>query len=212
MNVHPTAERGALVTTINLERALRRDDERGTVASPRLLTIEDVSRYLGVSERWIYQQVRMGRLPAMLIASRGACVRRRSMTSPSRSLARSPPPDRSAPRPEPDRVYGGHRQPCCRANKSSGWRPSPIGRKAISAEPSTSPCTQRALVAASGHRAYPTQTPSGERCNREPYDPQFASMARVTRPQPSTNCSSISGWSRQRQMTACIWGSTSVAG
>lgn len=35
---------------------------------PRLLSIDDVAAYLGVSERWVYAQVRSGRLPAMLIA------------------------------------------------------------------------------------------------------------------------------------------------
>jgi excisionase family DNA binding protein len=34
----------------------------------RLLTIDDVAEYLGVSQRWVYDQVRRGRLPAMLIA------------------------------------------------------------------------------------------------------------------------------------------------
>ncbi len=53
-----------LVTTIRQDQAR----ERGVQPSPRLLTIEDVARYLGVSERWIYEQVRSGRLPAMLIA------------------------------------------------------------------------------------------------------------------------------------------------
>ena len=33
-----------------------------------LLTIDDVATYLGVSPRWVYDQVRSGRLPAMLIA------------------------------------------------------------------------------------------------------------------------------------------------
>ena len=33
-----------------------------------LLSIDDVAAYLGVSPRWIYTQVREGRLPAMLIA------------------------------------------------------------------------------------------------------------------------------------------------
>jgi excisionase family DNA binding protein len=61
----PTPKGGALVTTISHERARSRDDELGV---GRPLTIEDVARYLGVSERWIYEQVRSGRLPAMLIA------------------------------------------------------------------------------------------------------------------------------------------------
>jgi excisionase family DNA binding protein len=34
----------------------------------RLLSVEDVARYLGVSERWVYEQVRTGNLPAMYIA------------------------------------------------------------------------------------------------------------------------------------------------
>lgn len=33
-----------------------------------LLSIDDVATYLGVSPRWVYSQVRSGRLPAMLIA------------------------------------------------------------------------------------------------------------------------------------------------
>lgn len=37
-------------------------------AARRLLSVEDVARYLGVSERWVYEQVRTGNLPAMYIA------------------------------------------------------------------------------------------------------------------------------------------------
>lgn len=33
-----------------------------------LLSIDDVAAYLRVSPRWVYAQVRTGRLPAMLIA------------------------------------------------------------------------------------------------------------------------------------------------
>jgi excisionase family DNA binding protein len=33
-----------------------------------LLSIDDVAAYLRVSPRWVYEQVRSGRLPAMLIA------------------------------------------------------------------------------------------------------------------------------------------------
>lgn len=33
-----------------------------------LLSVEDAATYLGVSARWVYTQVRTGRLPAMLIA------------------------------------------------------------------------------------------------------------------------------------------------
>lgn len=33
-----------------------------------LLSIDGVASYLGVSPRWVYTQVRSGRLPAMLIA------------------------------------------------------------------------------------------------------------------------------------------------
>ena len=33
-----------------------------------LLSIDDVAAYLRVSPRWVYTQVRTGRLPAMLIA------------------------------------------------------------------------------------------------------------------------------------------------
>jgi excisionase family DNA binding protein len=35
---------------------------------PSLLSIDDVASYLRVSPRWVYEQVRTGRLPAMLIA------------------------------------------------------------------------------------------------------------------------------------------------
>lgn len=35
---------------------------------PSLLSIDDVAAYLRVSPRWVYTQVREGRLPAMLIA------------------------------------------------------------------------------------------------------------------------------------------------
>jgi excisionase family DNA binding protein len=34
----------------------------------RLLSIDDVAEYLGVSKRWVYEEARMGRLPGMLIA------------------------------------------------------------------------------------------------------------------------------------------------
>jgi excisionase family DNA binding protein len=37
-------------------------------AAARLLSVDDVAGYLGVSERWVYEQVRTGTLPAMYIA------------------------------------------------------------------------------------------------------------------------------------------------
>ena len=40
----------------------------GQASRARLLSIEDVADYLGVSQRWVYEQVRSGRLQAMLIA------------------------------------------------------------------------------------------------------------------------------------------------
>ena len=42
--------------------------EFATSAAVPLMSIDDVATYLGVSTRWIYSQVRSGRLPAMLIA------------------------------------------------------------------------------------------------------------------------------------------------
>jgi len=56
------------VTTTSSRRALGPDPADPATTSARLLTIEDAASYLGVSERWVYQQVRNGRLPAMLIA------------------------------------------------------------------------------------------------------------------------------------------------
>lgn len=44
------------------------DGPDGRRDRPRLLSIEDVADYLRVSPRWVYTQVRTGRLPAMLIA------------------------------------------------------------------------------------------------------------------------------------------------
>ena len=43
----------------------RQDDQ---ASRARMLSIEDVADYLGVSQRWVYEQVRSGRLQAMLIA------------------------------------------------------------------------------------------------------------------------------------------------
>ena len=40
----------------------------GSAARVSLLSIDDVAAYLRVSPRWVYEQVRTGRLPAMLIA------------------------------------------------------------------------------------------------------------------------------------------------
>lgn len=42
----------------------------GSGAAPRapLMSIDDVAAYLGLSPRWVYAQVRSGRLPAILIA------------------------------------------------------------------------------------------------------------------------------------------------
>ena len=63
------AHQGDTVTTTSSQRALGPDIPPDlATSSSRLLTIEDVASYLGVSERWVYQQVRNGRLPAMLIA------------------------------------------------------------------------------------------------------------------------------------------------
>jgi excisionase family DNA binding protein len=42
--------------------------DRDSSVPPPLLSIEDVAHYLRVSPRWVYGQVRSGRLPAMLIA------------------------------------------------------------------------------------------------------------------------------------------------
>jgi len=50
----------------------QRHDSPRDITSPAsvtpLLSIDDVAVYLGVSTRWVYSQVRSGRLPAMLIA------------------------------------------------------------------------------------------------------------------------------------------------
>lgn len=54
--------------------AAAHDDPYPTVAGAAqsrlasLLSIDDVAAYLRVSPRWVYEQVRTGRLPAMLIA------------------------------------------------------------------------------------------------------------------------------------------------
>lgn len=42
----------------------------GSSSAPRapLMSIDDVADYLGLSPRWVYAQVRSGRLPAILIA------------------------------------------------------------------------------------------------------------------------------------------------
>ena len=60
----------ATMTTVAVTRTVRsgtvRQDDQASRA--RMLSIEDVADYLGVSQRWVYEQVRSGRLPAMLIA------------------------------------------------------------------------------------------------------------------------------------------------
>ena len=38
------------------------------VSPQRLMTLDEVVDYVGLSKRWIYEQVRSGGLPAMLIA------------------------------------------------------------------------------------------------------------------------------------------------
>ena len=51
------------------DRAFASSAHRGEHASaPSLLSIDDVAAYLRVSPRWVYAQVRAGRLRAMLIA------------------------------------------------------------------------------------------------------------------------------------------------
>ena len=52
----------------HLTGTLRADEGEITSAGPRLLSIDEVASYLGVSQRWVYDQVRCGHLPAMLIA------------------------------------------------------------------------------------------------------------------------------------------------
>jgi excisionase family DNA binding protein len=64
-----SASRGRLTA---LEPAPACDDDPDRPAplegTRRLLSVEEVSKYLGVSERWVYEQVRTGNLPAMYIA------------------------------------------------------------------------------------------------------------------------------------------------
>ena len=48
--------------------AARQSDPTVTSAARPLLGITEASEYLGVSERWLYDQVRGGQLPAMYIA------------------------------------------------------------------------------------------------------------------------------------------------
>jgi excisionase family DNA binding protein len=54
------------VSTDQRQRATAIDGDR--VSAAPLLSIDDVATYLRVSPRWVYTQVRTGRLPAMLIA------------------------------------------------------------------------------------------------------------------------------------------------
>lgn len=54
------------VSTDQRQPVRKEDGVRAPVAP--LLSIDDVATYLGVSPRWVYAQVRTGRLPAMLIA------------------------------------------------------------------------------------------------------------------------------------------------
>lgn len=51
-----------------VENETRRTATDTVPATAPLMTIDDVAAYLGVSRRWVYTQVRTGRLPAMLIA------------------------------------------------------------------------------------------------------------------------------------------------
>jgi excisionase family DNA binding protein len=46
----------------------RNADTTATTAARPLLGITEAAEYLGVSERWLYDQVRSGQLPAMYIA------------------------------------------------------------------------------------------------------------------------------------------------
>ena len=55
-------------TTAEQQRQSPRDVAGGPTTVAPLLSIDEVAAYLGVSTRWVYTQVREGRLPAMLIA------------------------------------------------------------------------------------------------------------------------------------------------
>lgn len=69
-------------------RAGRTRQEQGARVAP-LLGIDDVATYLGVSPRWVYTQVRSGRLPAMLIA-RSWRIRREAVDAFAESFLRLP--------------------------------------------------------------------------------------------------------------------------
>ena len=56
------------MTTTTEQRHEASPDITGYPTVAPLLSIDDVATYLGVSPRWVYSQVRSGRLPAMLIA------------------------------------------------------------------------------------------------------------------------------------------------
>jgi excisionase family DNA binding protein len=56
------------MTTTTEQRHEASRDIAGSPTGAPLLSIDDVATYLGVSTRWVYSQVRSGRLPAMLIA------------------------------------------------------------------------------------------------------------------------------------------------
>ena len=55
--------------SVSVDQRHRSAESASDRASPTpLLTVDEVASYLGVSPRWVYTQVRSGRLPAMLIA------------------------------------------------------------------------------------------------------------------------------------------------
>ena len=56
-----------MTVTTEQRQASLGDIDSSAIMTP-LLSIDDVATYLGVSTRWVYSQVRSGRLPAMLIA------------------------------------------------------------------------------------------------------------------------------------------------
>jgi len=57
---------GTMTTSANLNG--REVSTSGFSRLLPLLSVEDAATHLGVSPRWVYTQVRSGRLPAMLIA------------------------------------------------------------------------------------------------------------------------------------------------
>lgn len=59
---------GAVSTVLRFPRTPGRSRPDAERLPAPLLSVEDVAGYLGVSPRWVYAQVRSGRLPAMFIA------------------------------------------------------------------------------------------------------------------------------------------------